>query len=53
MQIPKTLYDVPFHIPYVPPPPLDPSLRKKQEQIEEEMKKQEEELDKLMFFTLT
>lgn len=53
VQIPKKLHEVPFHVMYLPPSPIDPNLRKKQEQIEEELKKQEEELDKLMFITLT
>lgn len=53
MQIPKNLREVPFFVKYAPPPSTDPGQRRTPEEIEEEMKKQEEELEKLMFITLT
>lgn len=53
MRIPKRLEEVPFYIPYTPPPPVEAGVRRAPEEIEEEVKQQEAELEKLTYITLT
>lgn len=53
MYLPKQLEFVNLCLDYNPPVPSESGLRRPPEEIEEEMKRQEEELEKLIFITLT
>ncbi|XP_015837771.1 dynein axonemal intermediate chain 7 isoform X2 [Tribolium castaneum] len=53
LYLPKQLEYVDLYLDYNPPLPPPPGVRKAPEEIEEDMKRQEEELDKLIFVTLT
>ncbi|KAJ8978342.1 hypothetical protein NQ317_002651 [Molorchus minor] len=53
LYLPKRLEYVPYYIGYEPPVPPEPDVIRTPEEIEAEMKQLEEDMEKLMFITMT